>query len=177
MFCETWGEKFAWHLFLPLAAGDEHRFKTLHCLTQSKNPNDFEEQILSLTKVLIDSLNEAELLKGIDETNSDVQSRLKELSASDKNAVKGGISRFELYLLSQGKDLHESIAFLRNLQELRSSSTAHRKSRSKKNACEDYFQTNSKTQQMVLEDIFNKGIVLVESLKNAFLSRKDDKVE
>lgn len=169
LFCESWGKKYTWPLFLPLAAGDEHRFKTLHCLTQPNNPNDFEEQILSLTKVLIDSLNEAELLKNIDETNIDVLARLKELNAADKKEVKGGISKFELYLLSQGRDLHESIAFLRNLQELRSSTTAHRKSRSKKNACEDYFQTDSKTQQTVLEGIFCKGIELIMALKNEFL--------
>lgn len=169
VFNENWGKKFSWPLFLPLAKDDEHRFKTLHCLTQPKNPNDFEEQILSITKVLIDSLNEAELLNGIDDSNSEVAKRLKELNAADKNAVKGGISKFELFLHTEGKDLLESITFLRNLQELRSSTTAHRKSRSKKNACEDYFQIQSKSQQEVLENIFSKGTELLEALKKEFL--------
>lgn len=160
-----WGKKFAWPLFLPLALDDEHRFKTLHCLTQPNNPSDFEEQILSITKILIDSLNEAELVKNIDENNSNVQARLKELDAADKNKVKGGISKFELFLLSKGMDLQESVSFLRNLQELRSTTTAHRKSRSKKNGYEIFFQIGSRTQQMVLEDIFNKGIEMLEGLK------------
>lgn len=170
LFNEKWGKKNAWPLFLPLASGDEHRFKTLHCLTQPKNPSDFEEQILSITKILIDSLNEAELIRNTDETNSDVQVRLKELNAADKYAVKGSISKFELFLLSIGLDFHESVSFLRNLQELRSSTTAHRKSRSKKSAYEDYFHTDGKTQQLVLEDIFNKGIEMIEALKGSFLS-------
>ena len=169
MFNEKWDKNYGWSLFLPLAKDDEHRFKTLHCLTQPNNPNDFEEQILSMTKVLIDSLNEAELLGKIDDANGKVAARLKELNAADKKSVKGGISKFELYLLTEGKDLHESIAFLRNLQELRSSTTAHRKSRSKKNGCEDYFQMQSRTQQEVLEYIFKKGIELIEALKKEFL--------
>lgn len=176
LFNEKWIEKNAWPLFLPLAAGDEHRFKTLHCLTQPKNPSDFEEQILSLTKVLNDSLNEAELLNGVDETNCEVQTRMKELSAANKNEVKGGISKFELFLLSKGADMHESIIFLRNLQELRSSTTAHRKSRSKKNVCEEYFQLQSKTQQEVLEEIFNKGIGLIEAIKGSFMVDGDDRI-
>lgn len=169
MFNEKWGKKYSWPLFLPLAKDDEHRFKTLHCLTQPKNPSDFEEQILSMTKVLIDSLNEVELVKSIDDTNSVVAARLKELNAADKNSVKGGITKFELFLLTGGKDMHESIAFLRNLQELRSSTTAHRKSRSKKNGCEDYFKMQSKTQQEALEDVFNKAIRLLDALNDSFL--------
>lgn len=169
LFNEKWEKKYTWPLFLPLATGDEHRFKTLHSLTQPQNPSDFEEQILSITKILIDSLNEVELVKGIDEANSIVQARLNELNVPDKNSVKGGISKFELYLLSKGIDIHESVAFLRNLQELRSSTTAHRKSRSKKNACEDYFHMGDKTQQEVLEDIFLKGIEMIEGLNGAFL--------
>lgn len=170
VFKESWGKKFLWPLFLPLAIDDEHRYKTLHCLTQPQNPSDFEDQILSLTKILIDSLNEAELVKGIDETNCDVQSRLKELNAADKSAVKGGISKFELYMRSKNVDMQESVSFLRNLQELRSSSTAHRKSRSRKNGCEDYFQMQSRTQQEVLEDIFHKAIEMMETLKRSILN-------
>lgn len=170
LFNDKWEKKYSWPLFLPLAQDDEHRFMTLHCLTQPRNPNDFEAQILSMTKVLIDSLNEVELLGKIDDNNEKVFARLKELNAADKNAVKGGISKFELFLLTEGKDLHESISFLRNLQELRSSTTAHRKSRSKKNGCDDFFQIQSKTQQEVLEEIFRKGIELLEVLKKEFLN-------
>ena len=174
MFNERWGKKYSWPLFLPLAKDDEHRFKTLHCLTQPKNPSDFEEQILSMTKVLIDSLNEVELVKSIDDTNSVVAARLKELNTADKNSVKGGITKFELFLLTEGKDMHEYILFLRNLQELRSSTTAHRKSRNKKNKSEDYFQIQSKTQQVVLEDIFVKGVELLDALKGLFLWKNKD---
>lgn len=172
LFNESWNKKYDWQLFLPLVSDDIHRFKTLHCLTQSDNPSDFEEQILSITKIIIDSLNEAELVRNIDETNIDVQARLKELNVSDKNSVKGGISKFELYLLSQGKYLNESILFLRNLQELRSSTTAHRKSRSKTKNYETYFLIPSRTQQEVIEDIFKKGIELLKALKESFLLEK-----
>lgn len=170
VFNELWGKIYAWPLFLPLATDDEHRLKTVHCLTQPHNPSDFEEQILSITKILVDSLNEAELVKEIDETIDDVQTRMKELNAVDKGAVKGGISKFELYLLSKNVDLHESISFLRNLQELRSTTTAHRKSRSRKNGCEDYFQIQNRTQQEVLEYIFTKATEMIEALKGLLLN-------
>lgn len=170
LFNEAWGKKYAWPLFLPLAQDDEHRFKTLHCLTQPNNANDFEEQILSITKVIIDSLNEAELIKRIDETDNYVQARSKELKATDIKSVKGGISKFELYLLSEGQNLTDSIVFLRNLQELRSSTTAHRKSRSKNSNCGVFFKIQSRTQQAVLEDIFVKGIELLQALRDSFLT-------
>jgi hypothetical protein len=172
LFNELWEKINNWQLFLPLVSDDIHRFKTLHCLTKSNNPSDFEEQILSMTKIIIDSLNEAELVRNIDETNVDVQARLKELKVTDKRSVNGGISKFELYLISQGKDLHESILFLRNLQELRSSTTAHRKSRSKTKNYESYFLIQNRTQQEILEDIFNKGIDLLKVLKESFLLEK-----
>ncbi len=170
-FNESWSKSYDWCLFLPLASDDEHRFRTLHCLTQPNNPSDFEEQILSITKILIDSLNEAELVKSVDETNGEVQARLKELKEATPNSVKGGISKFELFLISDCKDFHEHIAYLRNLQELRSTTTAHRKSRSKVNACDKYFNIQGKTQQEVLEDIFKKGIELLEALTEAFLDK------
>lgn len=36
-FKDKWINKFGWVLFLPLAPGDEHYFKTLHCLTVKNN--------------------------------------------------------------------------------------------------------------------------------------------
>lgn len=52
-------------MFLPLINEDEHRFKTLHCLTTLDNEQDFDEQILSLVKLFIDSLNQEELMKNV----------------------------------------------------------------------------------------------------------------
>lgn len=168
-FCEEWEKKMGWLLLLPLEKGDEHRLKTLHCLTQEVNDNDFEDQVLSLTKILIDSLNEKELVAHTDEHNADVTARLAELKASDLKSVKGGISKFELFLLSEGKKCSQLTEYMRSLQELRSTTTAHRKSSKGKAKCVDYFHLESKSQQEVSEDILRMAVKTINTLKTMFL--------
>ncbi|MBQ3098616.1 MAG: hypothetical protein IJC66_10720, partial [Kiritimatiellae bacterium] len=70
---------------------------------------EFDEQILALTKILIDSLNEKELHRIL-------------------LCKERGISLFDMVLKRRnvtGSEKH--VKFLRNLQELRSTSVAHRK--------------------------------------------------
>ncbi|NOT06312.1 MAG: hypothetical protein HOP27_17100 [Anaerolineales bacterium] len=109
---EKWATKFGWSLFKSLNEGDEYHFTGLR--VPLKNTQiEFDSQILSLTKVIIDSLNEQEIRKNVVE---------------DISSLKG-ISKLEKYLESNGyKDYVEHIKFLRSLQELRSTGSAHRKS-------------------------------------------------
>lgn len=64
-FGKLWSKKFGWYLFKPLSEKDSHYFQTLHLLTTANNSKEFDEQILAITKIFIDSLNEKELVKGV----------------------------------------------------------------------------------------------------------------
>jgi len=102
-----------WSLILPLAEEDQHYFQSLRIVSAS-DQKAFDEIIQGLTKTLIDSINEKQL---------------KQLVPEDKrDEIKGSISRLEYVL--QGAEVGDyeiHIQFLRGLQELRSSGSAHRK--------------------------------------------------
>lgn len=163
-FNEDWEKEIGWTLFLPLATDDKYRFKTLHCLTQQEEISDYEDQILSMTKIIIDSLNEKKFFTHINFSSESVKSRMLDLKIKDKE-IRGGITKFELFLLSEDKELSDSIKFLRNLQELRSTTVAHRKSERKTNKCYEYFKVPQRTEQEILEDIFIKASEMLNSLR------------
>jgi hypothetical protein len=103
-----------WDFYLPLHKDDEHFLVGLRTLAKD-NQTEFDSQLLALTKVLIDSLNEKAIAKG-----------LANLNPNDK-----GITKLEKYLEGHGiAGYAEHIKFLRVLQDLRSKSAAHRKGRS-----------------------------------------------
>lgn len=108
---KKWRSYFSWDLFLPFYADDEYNIKTLRIPT-TESQAEFDNQVLSLVKTIIDSLNEKEIVKQLD----------------DKNDLKGSISKLERWF-SERKicEYEPQIKFLRNLQELRSSGTGHRK--------------------------------------------------
>ena len=74
---------------------------------------EFDQEILALVKLIIDSVN----VRGIEM-----------LLLSETEKLSGSISKLKA-LFSQYKltDYEDKIKFLRNLQELRSSSVAHKK--------------------------------------------------
>ena len=101
-------EELGWHLLLPLAEQDQHYMSSLKLLTHNEQ-KEFDEQILALTKILIDSLNEKELHRIL-------------------TCEERGISLLYKALKHRNiSDAEQHVKFLRNLQELRSTSVAHRK--------------------------------------------------
>ena len=64
-----------------------------------------------------------------------------------------------------GYDCPDMIEFFRKLQSLRSNSIAHRKSKDRKDVQKtyEYFQIDIKNQQEVLEDIFVKAIMTLNT--------------
>lgn len=108
-FQEEWHERFGWYLFRPLLAGDRHHLVALR-VPMTDEQAEFDMLVLSLTKLLIDSINEEQLVVlGID----------KDLK---------GIAKLEAYLAQEAvADAAVHIKFLRNLQSLRSSGVGHRK--------------------------------------------------
>ena len=113
LLSQKWKEQYGWELFIPLSAADQYNFNQIHIPITDSQP-EFDQLVLSLVKVLIDSLNEKEL-----------QNQLR-----TGDSLKG-ISKLEKWLEHQGKDDYsDHIKFLRDLQELRSTGTGHRKGKS-----------------------------------------------
>lgn len=169
-FNKKWEKQFGWPLFLPLIDEDEHRYKTLHCLTTENNHSDFDEQILSITKLVVDSLNQKCLQTEIDDSNTEVESFLKERKISSSSELKAGIDKFQAFIFSKGMKNPDVVDFLRKVQSLRSNSVAHRKSNKRKDLAKlyEYFKLDELSEQQVLEDIFVKMIMTLDTLENYF---------
>ena len=121
---DTCKEYLGWQLLLPLDPGDDYHFKNLR-IPATDEQSDFDALVLSLTKILIDSLNERRLNTLIPE--------------NQKTKLKGSIARLEAVLSSRDVEgAAERIAFLRKLQSLRSSSAAHRKGRNYRKIAKDF---------------------------------------
>jgi hypothetical protein len=107
---EGWQKRFGFPLFLPLQKRDEHVFRALR-VPLDENRAEFDGQVLSLAKLLVDSLNEAALQRELVSTIPDEK----------------GIAKFARWLRKKQLSGWEShLRFLRNLQALRAGS-AHRK--------------------------------------------------
>jgi hypothetical protein len=150
LFNSKWNKKFGWFLFKPLNAEDEHHWKSLKIPAEEQK--EFDEKILSLTKILIESLN-------ID--------KMKENLNYKDNEKNKSISIFDKYLEQKHKfKSHGAIQYLKDLQELRSKGSAHRKSR--------HFQKNYKkfdkgSFSETFKQIVIGAITLLNTLENNLL--------
>ena len=154
---DKWRSKYGWPLFKELAADDQYHFETLHLMGQENDQKEFDGLIQSITKLLIDSLNEKQLVKAIDSTKPDVLRFLSErnIKESKPSNIQGGITKFECFLISEGLLDSNVIKLLRNIQDLRSSTVAHRKNT----------KLDTKT-----EELFNFFGILQESDKVVLLN-------
>lgn len=108
-------EKAGWSLFLELDEQDRYNFEGLR-IPINNSIVEMDMLVLSLVKVLLDSLNEKEIVSHLTGTYE---------------KLVGSIAKLEVWF--QEKQLtgyQDHIKFLRNLQELRSSGTGHRKGKS-----------------------------------------------
>ena len=146
-----------WHWLLPLHTADAHHLQSLRIPTTDEQQN-FDGMVLSLAKILIDSLNEKSLRQLIP---CEKQEEFKD---------KSGIALLEAALNLnnlEGADIH--IDFLRKLQNLRSSGSAHRKGR-KYSKIAEYFGVENQSLRHVFANILNNAsdtldyfIILVNS--------------
>ena len=150
-------DTLGWRLLLSLSPEDEHHY---HCVRvpATDEQRDFDELVLGLTKILIDSLNEK---------------ALNGLIAKDKLAgIKGSISRLELALAECGvPDAEKHIAFLRKLQELRSSGSAHRKGTNYRKIATE-FGVDSQSLRAVFRGILRRALDVLEFLVGVVRSGK-----
>ena len=108
-------EKMGWSLFLELDEQDVYNFEGLR-IPINNSIAEMDMLVLSLVKVVLDSLNEKEIVAQLTGTCE---------------KLTGSISKLEAWFQEKHlSDYQEHIKFLRNLQELRSSGTGHRKGKS-----------------------------------------------
>lgn len=152
LFSKNWRERYGWDLFLPLSEQDEYNIRLLHTpLTESQE--EFDHQVLSLVKTIIDSLNEKELVKQLP---PDID-------------TKGGIGKFEKWLSEKlGEGFEPHIKFLRNLQELRSTGTGHRKGKGYEKIKKEFGLDQSNTKD-VFNHILSQANDLLDFLTKSFL--------
>ncbi|MFA5080318.1 MAG: hypothetical protein WC472_01695 [Candidatus Paceibacterota bacterium] len=152
LFQDAWNEQFGWYLFEPLSTEDNHHMKSLHVPT-TKEQKEFDDQVASITKIMIDSLNEKELEKGF-----------------ENKKIIGGIAKLEAFLNANNFHSPKTIEFFRNLQSLRSSGVAHRKG-IKYNKMKKIFNIDNRDFSLVFEDILVKCIYVFNTLENYFIKQ------
>jgi hypothetical protein len=112
-FQKGWLNKFGWYLFVPLENDDLHHLISLR-IPINPSQKEFDEQVLSVVKVTLDSINVLEIRKRI-----------------DKHSIREGagpVDYLKAFLIKNDYDASEQdVVFLRRLQQLRSSGVAHRK--------------------------------------------------
>jgi len=150
VFQGKWEEKFGWKFFKPMTEGDAYYIKTLR-VPLTNEQREFDEQVLTLAKILIDSLNEKELSKG--------------LTLAKENPK--GLDKLEAFLAARDIKFTQ-MEFLRKLQELRSAATAHRKGKRYEDV-KEFFGIGQKDFPLVFEDILKKCIWTLNSLETHLL--------
>lgn len=147
------------YLILPLKKDDMHYFETIR-IPSTNEQVDFDNLILGLTKVLIDSLNEKYM-------NNYIKKHISE------DNIKGSISKLEkIFELHHMLDYEKHITFLRNLQGLRSSSTAHRKGSNYEIAIQKFEINIKKDLRTGIEDILKQSCEFLEYLANSIYTGK-----
>ena len=140
-----------WQVLLPLSTEDQHYLQAIRIPATDEQRN-FDEFILALTRILVDSLNEKEL------------NRL--VSAQDREEAKGGISRLEKAFENRlVPGYAEHIRFLRDLQDLRSSGVAHRKGRNYRRLA-GKIGIDAQSLREVAEALIIKGLAFVRFLRS-----------
>ena len=115
---EHWNSKFQYDLFKQLNESDEHYYKSFR-IPLTNEQKDFDGQILSLSKIILESINTKEINKYFRKNEIQTEDNLK------------GINGLKLYLKSIGFDAVEvdkEVGYFNMLYDLRSKLTAHRKS-------------------------------------------------
>ncbi len=108
---EAWAEAFGWPLFRALHHDDRHLLSSLH-VPFGEGASEFDEQILCLAKLLVDSLNERELAKHVTNKSKDLK----------------GLGKLEQMLGGLGVlDARSLLGSLADIQGLRSRGAAHLK--------------------------------------------------
>lgn len=110
---KKWHSKYNWFVFKELTSKDKYNLDSIR-IPSSNSQEEFDTLVLLLVKCIIDSLNEEMLI-------------ISTPVGSNGKTIRG-ISKLQTWLSENGAtEFEKHISFLRNLQELRSTGTGHRK--------------------------------------------------
>ncbi|MEO1075686.1 MAG: hypothetical protein AAFX41_06935, partial [Bacteroidota bacterium] len=161
-FNERWEAKWGWPLFLPLHSGDEHNLSTLR-LPLNDSHAEFDGQVLSLAKVMVDSLNEAELAQSVRDGGGTLKNGAKGI---DKLKAFFALNRFES--AAHGMTDPTVEAFFSGVQWLRSMGSAHRKGTDYARVSQA-FELEEKGRRAVFDGILQTATHVLEALAAHFL--------
>lgn len=146
-----------WELLLPLNKEDQHHFESLR-VPATNEQRGFDNLVIDITKIIIDSLNEKQLNKFLEQEQIE--------------KIKGGISRLEAVFEKIGIDGYVNhIQFLRNLQTLRSCGVAHRKGSNYKEIARK-FNFEEKDLICVFKEILTSSVSFLDFLTEVSSSGK-----
>jgi hypothetical protein len=161
-FNERWATKWGWPLFLPLHPGDAHNLSTLR-LPLNDGYDEFDGQVLSLAKVMVDSLNEAELAQSARDGGGTLGKGAKGI---DKLKAFFALHGFESAAYGMTDPTVE--AFFSGVQWLRSKGSAHRKGTDYTEVAEA-FELEEKGLRMAFDGILQTATRVLEALAAHFL--------
>lgn len=180
-FNENWEKKFGWKFYKPLADEDKFRFKSLH-LPVTNNIISFCDQILNLSIITIDRLNEVEIEKKLKKMPKGkvLEDFLEEILKNDiyipsdiniQLKVERGLAKLERFIKENGHNFSDMNEFLRRLWDLRSGLLAHGFS-NQNNKCKkamEYFGIKDNNYIEVAKSIFEKAIKTMDTLEHNFI--------
>lgn len=154
-FNKKWEDIFWWKFFKDFLEWDNHLLKSLHSLNYDNNQKEFDEQVLILTKILVDYLNEEEIYKN-------VKDKLKE--KEDR-----GITKLEKFMISQNAENSRLIKFFKDLQFLRSKWSAHnKKDKDYKKALLNFWDETMSLKE-IFDEILIQSVEMLNTLEIRFL--------
>ena len=138
-------EILGWHFFMPLHSADEYHLKRIK-IPSTEEQGDFDILVLALTKILMDSLN---------------VEKIKQWVSPDPNAPNGSINLLKRVFSDLGiNNASAHISFLKDLQNLRSTGTAHRKGSNYEKII-DTFGGEYKTLQSISSNIISSAVAFI----------------
>lgn len=143
-----------WKILRPLPPADLHHLSCIR-IPLTEEMSEFDELVLGLTKLLVDSLNEAELKKIL----------------VGQVIPERGIPRLEAVCnLWNVPNSDSQVSFLRSLQSLRSRSAAHRKGSDYQESLRRF--SNEGSLQKVFSTVLTQSIDYLSFLENDFIPAK-----
>lgn len=155
LLSEVCEENLGWQLLLPLMKEDEYHLQSIR-VPATDEQRDFDELVLGLATILADSLNVRQLKTLIPEEQHNNGS-IRLLEAALRTGEECGVS--------------EHVDFLRNLQSLRSSGSAHRKGSQYRKVAAS-FGVDDQNLRAVFANVLWKAIGLLNYLIELVVERR-----
>jgi hypothetical protein len=150
-------DQLGWRLLMPLAAEDQHYLMAVR-VPATDEQKEFDDLVLGLAKLLVDSLNEQKLAEFIP---TDVA-----------KGLRGSIAKLEAAFAASGVTAYANhIKFMRDLQNLRSTGSAHRKGSNYEKVAAQ-FGIGTQNLRTVFRAILTRSIELLDYLITVVRSGK-----